>query len=132
MSPPSLSPESVELVWNALSFLSLAFFRKFKYTSWMFLFLHVDNCSSLKDCRCSMRLSSHHEPTVVACYTIRGPCCALKLNLRCHQCIPNVNYGYSMYGNKTEGYKFYEEPRPFIEASNCTYLSDYLLSCPSF
>ena len=45
----------------------------------------------------------------------------IKFLLRCQNC--KVNYGYSMYGNTENGYKFYQEKRPYVEASNVTYLS---------
>ena len=45
----------------------------------------------------------------------------IKFLLRCQNC--KVNYSYSMYGNTENGYKFYQEKRPYVEASNVTYLS---------
>ena len=55
------------------------------------------------------------------CYTQDGPVMALKLTLRCRAC--GLNYRYEQYGcAKNGGYRFYDQPRPFVQASQVCYV----------
>lgn len=70
-------------------------------------------------CGWSLQLQSH--PARVTVFETVEPLPGVKFTLRCRNC--NLHYGYSMYGNGEEGYRFYEKRRPYIESSNVTYLS---------
>ena len=55
--------------------------------------------------------------TVFSMNTIKT---AMKLCLRCQDC--DINYGYSMFGNGKKGYRFYDEERPYVEATDEVFL----------
>lgn len=76
----------------------------------------VTNCLS-----CNSPLQENHRPTSVVCYTLDGPIPALKITLRCRAC--QINYRYSQYGSKDDGYTYYRDHvRPFVEASQVCYI----------
>jgi len=75
----------------------------------------VDNCVL-----CGSTLQAHHVPTTVICYTWLGPLPASKLTLRCEQC--SINYRYEQYGDSKNGYRYYDEPRPFVHCSQVAYM----------
>lgn len=76
----------------------------------------VTNCLS-----CNSPLQENHRPTSVVCYTLDGPIPALKITLRCRAC--QINYRYSQYGSKDDGYTYYRDHvRQFVEASQVCYI----------
>ena len=83
--------------------------------------LHFVLTPPIKSCvTCDRALSSASAPSHVTLFTLEGPCLGIKLVWKCQVC--GINYGYCQYGNSQVGYQFYRERRPFIEASNITYL----------
>ena len=66
------------------------------------------------------RLAAYTESTNVTVFTLSGPRPASKITLKCCKC--NTNYGYSKFGNKSSGERYYEEERPFVEASDVVFL----------
>lgn len=70
--------------------------------------------------QCHSALQLHHQPSTVLCYTLEGPIPALKVTLRCESC--RLNYRYEQYGNQQEGYRYYEEQRPMVHASQVVYM----------
>ena len=69
---------------------------------------------------CSRKLQLHNKPTLAVCYTTLGPLPAAKVTLRCAAC--RTNYRYDQYGGGAEGYRYYDQPQPFVRASNTTYV----------
>ena len=69
---------------------------------------------------CCAPLILHHDPVGVRCYGLRGSENGIKLTLRCKSC--KLNYNYSQYGSVENGYRYYDNPREYIEASDVTYL----------
>ncbi len=70
---------------------------------------------------CHSSLHVHNTPVTVICYTEEGPLPALKITLRCSDCA--INYRYEQYGGSTlGGFRYYNEPRPFVAASNVCYV----------
>ena len=75
-------------------------------------------------------LERHHPPTTVTLFTFDGPVPATKVCLKCKSC--STIYNYSMYGKKkTEGERYYDTPREFIEMSDVAYCDTtlYRLYC---
>ena len=67
------------------------------------------------------KLGTSNDPVNVTLFTIDGPRPASKISLKCGKC--NANYGYSKYGNKYScGDRFYNEERPYVEASDVVFL----------
>ena len=63
----------------------------------------------------------NHDPTRVICFTLMGPIPAQKITLRCKSC--ELNYRYEMYGGaKIGGYRYYDDSRDYISASNVIYV----------
>ena len=69
---------------------------------------------------CGSELRTHNDSCGVTIFKITGPVLGRKVCWKCTGC--GLNYNYSMYGNTENGYKFYANPRPLIEASNVTYV----------
>ena len=87
--------------------------------------LHFVLTPPSKSClNCDRALSSASAPSHVTLFTLEGPCPGIKLAWKCQAC--GINYGYCQYGNSQVGYQFYQERRPFVEASNVTYLDSKL------
>ena len=83
--------------------------------------LHFVLTPPSKSClACDRVLSSASGPSHVMLFTLEGPHPGIKLVWKCQAF--GINYGYCQYGNSQVGYQFYRERRPFIEASNVTYL----------
>ena len=70
---------------------------------------------------CGWTLQMQSQPANVTVFEKDEPLPGIKFNLKCRNC--NCHYGYSMYGNNDEGYRFYEKRRPYIESSNVTFVS---------
>ena len=67
------------------------------------------------------KLGVHNKPVSVKFVPISGPpTTKLKVCLGCPKC--SLKYNYSQYGNKKEGFRFYREERPSIEASDVCYI----------
>lgn len=66
--------------------------------------------------KCKSQLVSQNKICTVTLFTIESVKTVMKLSCRCKDC--KLNYGYSMFGNVEEGYHFYKEERPYVEASD--------------
>ena len=75
----------------------------------------TENCTV-----CGRRLSVNCKPTHATVFGLTGPIPAIKITYKCQHC--TLKFGYAMYGNSKTGYKYYDEPRPYVEASNVAYL----------
>ena len=102
-----IEPISDNILWKATT--------KLGQPTNLYLCPPVNNCL-----HCSKSLQIHHEPTIVTCYTWDGPIPAIKLTLRCKPC--NLSYRYEQYGNSTDGYSYYSEPQPMVQASQVAYV----------
>lgn len=71
-------------------------------------------------CGSNLQLQNQ-RPARIAVFEKEGPVPGIKFTLRCRPC--NLNYGFSMFGNGDNGYRFYKTRRPYIESSNVTYLA---------
>ena len=89
----------------------------FNCKSPLFLVL-VPPCSACLGCDGRLSLSS--SPSNVTIFTLEDAIPGIKIALKCQRC--NIRYGYALYGDTTNGYKFYDNPRTFVEASTRTYL----------
>jgi hypothetical protein len=74
--------------------------------------------------KCNSHLSCHNKPSEVTVYKLSGPTKALNICWKCVKC--NINYNYCRFGNSDDGYHFYEEERPYIQATHCTFLDRQL------
>ena len=64
-------------------------------------------------------LLRHHPPATVTVFRTCGPIPATKINLKCKFC--HTVYNYSMYGKRnTEGERYYDNEREFVEVSDAT------------
>lgn len=79
------------------------------------LYPPTENCTV-----CGRRLSVNGKPTHATVFQLTGPIPAMKLTYKCQNCA--LNFGYAMYGNSNAGYKYYDARRPYVEASNVSYL----------
>ena len=70
---------------------------------------------------CGWSLQLQSQPASVTVFEKDKPLPGIKFTLKCRNC--NFHYGYSMYGNNDEGYRFYPKRRPYIESSNVTMVS---------
>ena len=62
----------------------------------------------------------HHTEVEVTVFTLTGPLPATKVSLRCKACL--TVYNYSKFGRKgSEGERYYDERRPFIELSDVAF-----------
>ena len=77
----------------------------------------VPPCSSCLQCDGSLSLSS--TPSKVTLFSLEDLIPGIKIRLKCQRC--NIRYGYAFYGNKTNYYRFYDTPRPFVEATGVNY-----------
>ena len=68
---------------------------------------------------CGGLLSLCDSPTTVTIFTLEDIVPALKIILKCQRC--DIRYGYAFYGNITSGYRLYDSPRDYVEASTSTY-----------
>lgn len=75
----------------------------------------VNTCTN-----CSKSLSTHNKMCSVTVFSMTTIKTAMKLSLRCPDC--EINFGYSMFGNVNKGYRFYDEQRPYVEASDEVFL----------
>ena len=75
----------------------------------------VTNC-----CNCKSLLIAQNKTGTVTVFSGESVKTAMKLSLRCKDC--KLNYGYSMFGNIQEGYHFYKEERPYVEASDGVFM----------
>ena len=75
----------------------------------------VTNC-----CNCKSLLIAQNKTGTVTVFSGESLKTAMKLSLRCKDC--KLNYGYSMFGNIQEGYHFYKEERPYVEASDGVFM----------
>ena len=69
----------------------------------------VSNCI-----KCKSPLTSQNKMSTVTVFSLKKVQPAMKLSCRCKDC--KLNYGYSMFGNAEEGFRFYEVQRPYVEA----------------
>lgn len=82
-------------------------------------------CPPVEKCvKCDRKLTIHNQPAQVTIFKLTGPVPGLKLTSKCQRC--GLIYKYAQYGNKSEGFQFYPERRPLIEASNVAYLERQL------
>lgn len=72
-------------------------------------------------------LYQHHSPVTVSVFTLdRGPKPATKFSLKCREC--STIYNYNSFGKKkTEGERFYDTVRDYVEVSDVTYCCRGLL-----
>ena len=75
----------------------------------------VTNC-----CNCESLLVAQNKVCTVTVFSGESARTAMKLSLQCKDC--KLNYGYSMFGNIQEGYHFYKEERPCVEASDKVFM----------
>ena len=75
----------------------------------------VNNCIN-----CGKSLKTQNKMCTVTVFSMNTVKTALKLSLRCQDC--EINFGYSMFGNVSQGYRFYDEQRPYVEASDEVFL----------
>ena len=75
----------------------------------------VTNC-----CNCKSLLVAQTKIGTVTVFSGESVKTAMNLSLRCKDC--KLNYGYSMFGNIQEGYRFYKEERPYVEASDGVFM----------
>ena len=68
----------------------------------------ISNCT-----KCKSPLISQNKMCTVTVFTLQKVQSAMKLSCRCKDC--KLNYGYSMFGNAEEGFRFYEVQRPYVE-----------------
>ena len=81
-------------------------------------------CPSVEKCvKCDRKLTIHNQPAQVTIFKLTGPVPGLKLTSKLYAPI---------YGNNTEGFQFYSERRPLVEASNVAYLERQLCLCQVF
>lgn len=76
---------------------------------------------TLQCLQCDGSLYTHNDPSVVVCFGQRGPFLASKITLRCKAC--HINYRYDQFGDEIEGYRYYDQQRPFVKASRTTFVS---------
>ena len=82
-------------------------------------------CPPVEKCvKCDRKLTIHNQPAQVTIFKLTGPVPGLKLTSKCPSC--GLIYKYAQYGNNTEGFQFYSERRPLVEASNVAYLERQL------
>lgn len=67
---------------------------------------------------CPDGLSLQSKPAHVIVFEKEGSFPGIKFSLKCQHC--KTHYGFSMYGNINDGYKYYEESWSYIEASNAS------------
>ena len=78
-------------------------------------------CPPVTTClQCGASLQKHHEATTVICYTWDGPIPACKETLRCEVC--HINYRYEQFGNKSSGYRYYDEQREMVCGTQTAYM----------
>lgn len=71
-------------------------------------------------------LYQHHPPTTVSVFTFEGPKPATKVCLKCREC--NTIYNYNSFGKKkSEGERFYNNVREYVEVSDVAYCDHRLL-----
>lgn len=71
-------------------------------------------------------LHQHHLPITVSLFTLEGPKPGTKICLKCREC--NTIYNYSSFGKKkTEGERFYNDVRDYVEVSDVTFCDRRLL-----
>ena len=74
---------------------------------------------------CGRDLVQYHQCSI-KCYSMSGLEAATKITLRCIKC--SLLYNYSQFGNKRElGFRFYPEPREYIEATDAILIHRQLL-----
>lgn len=69
---------------------------------------------------CGWTLQLQNRPARISVFEKEGSLPGIKFTLKCRNC--KINYGYSMYGNCEQGYRFYDSRQPYIESSNVVYL----------
>jgi hypothetical protein len=74
--------------------------------------------------KCNKNLACHNKPSEVSVYGLKECGKAFNVCWRCEDC--DINYNYCRFGNKKEGYRYYEETRPYIQASNCSFVERQL------
>lgn len=79
------------------------------------LYPPTENCAV-----CERRLSVNGKPTHATVFGMTGPIPGMKITYKCQTC--DLNFGYAMFGSSSAGYKYYDERRPYVEASNVAYL----------
>ena len=75
----------------------------------------VENCIN-----CNKALVAQNQICSVTVFLRNYVKSAMKFSSCCKDC--NLNYGYSKFGNAQNGYKFYEEQRVYIEATDSVFL----------
>ena len=73
---------------------------------------------------CGWNLSPQNRPARITVYENTEIIPGIKFTFKCSNC--KINFGYSMFGDTQRGYRFYNKPRPYVEASNVTYLDHRL------
>lgn len=68
--------------------------------------------------QCGHQLTRHNEPSDVVVFGLKAPYAGKKIILRRKDC--QLNYSYSSYGNKENGYTFYTKSRAAVEATDST------------
>ena len=84
-------------------------------------------CPPVEKCvKCDRELTIHNQPAQVTIFKLTGPVPGLKLTSKCQRC--GLIYKYAQYGNNkyNEGFQFYPERSPLVEASNVAYLERQL------
>ena len=70
--------------------------------------------------QCGNQLTLLNDPVSITWYSFTGPLPGTKLSLRCRKC--PLNYNYSMYGNTSIGYRYYDAMREGVKASDAVYI----------
>ena len=73
---------------------------------------------------CRSRLVSHHN-CMAKVYELDGATTLPKVTLRCIAC--NLYFGYSRFGNTSLGFRYYENERPYVEATDTVFVNRRLL-----
>lgn len=111
---------------NSIKLRTLSEMSGTAYTS--FLAPPTSSClnRTCKNFNCPGSLYQHHPPITVSLFTFEGPQPATKISLKCRGC--STIYNYNMFGNKkSEGERFYDAAREYVEISDVAYCSQELL-----
>ena len=74
--------------------------------------------------KCNTSLQCHNKPSEVMVYKMDGAMKTLNMCWRCENC--DLNYNYCRFGDKKDGYQFYDIERPYIQSTNCSFVDRQL------
>lgn len=73
---------------------------------------------------CHSALRANNPPISIVLYTNDGPIPASKIIQKCSNC--NLNYHPEMFGNTTDGYRYYDNEQPFVKCTQVAYMERQL------